>query len=319
MPDRPENIVPDEVAGDLESLVEGRGPFMEAEEAGLKREEDINRPDESDPQLQDDIDARQATVESRLAALEQSLAVGLPSVEVPVLFPDQNVEFGKTTAAFTSGATITLDPCDVDGNDTGEANVSVYVQADRTSAVVDIANAAIMQWERFDTRETGGVAGTLVASHGGLSQAWIDNGRGPMAKVSSHVFTFDIQANNAWQDVVTTVDFSNNYLLGVAYYDGGAPIVNGSPNQSAVQWFDIEASDFTANAPSHPGHIYKTGNTEPKDLLQVNYALFGDFNLRVGADGGLEARVENFLLQFSVTVWLLASGNLPQASAIVLD
>jgi len=35
------------------------------------------------------------------------------------------IRFGKPTAAYSSGSSLTLDPCDIAGNDTGEANVTV--------------------------------------------------------------------------------------------------------------------------------------------------------------------------------------------------
>lgn len=41
--------------------------------------------------------------------------------------------FGKPTGAFSSGDTITLDPCDVNGTDNGKANVTAYVQASKAS------------------------------------------------------------------------------------------------------------------------------------------------------------------------------------------
>jgi hypothetical protein len=43
------------------------------------------------------------------------------------------VFFGRPTSAFSSGATITLDPCDIHGTDSGQANRTVYVKADQSS------------------------------------------------------------------------------------------------------------------------------------------------------------------------------------------
>jgi hypothetical protein len=43
------------------------------------------------------------------------------------------VLFGRPTTAFSSGATITLDPCDIRGADNGQANRTVYVKADQSS------------------------------------------------------------------------------------------------------------------------------------------------------------------------------------------
>jgi len=48
--------------------------------------------------------------------------------------------FGKATANWTSGTTITLDPCDITGTDNGKANETVYVQASKASYT--IANSA---------------------------------------------------------------------------------------------------------------------------------------------------------------------------------
>ena len=43
------------------------------------------------------------------------------------------VLFGRPTSAFSSGVTITLDPCDIHGTDNGQANQTVYVKADQSS------------------------------------------------------------------------------------------------------------------------------------------------------------------------------------------
>lgn len=44
-----------------------------------------------------------------------------------------SIYFGKPTGAFSSGTTITLDPCDIHGTDNGLANVTVYVQPSQES------------------------------------------------------------------------------------------------------------------------------------------------------------------------------------------
>lgn len=46
---------------------------------------------------------------------------------------ETEVLFGKPTSAFSSGATIELDPCDAHGTDNDVANVTVYTQADQSS------------------------------------------------------------------------------------------------------------------------------------------------------------------------------------------
>jgi hypothetical protein len=47
--------------------------------------------------------------------------------------PDTRILFGKPTGAFSTGATITLDPCDIHGTDNGKANATVYVQPSQAS------------------------------------------------------------------------------------------------------------------------------------------------------------------------------------------
>ena len=57
MPLENDNIVPEDVAGEIELLVQGRGQFVDAEEAGLRREEDVEEADFDDPQAEDDVGA----------------------------------------------------------------------------------------------------------------------------------------------------------------------------------------------------------------------------------------------------------------------
>ena len=150
-----DNLIPEDVAGALEALVAGEGPFEDADLARLKDIEVAN----AFPVAADSPDS---DLEARIEALEQRTA---PRVERgPILLPDQNIEHGKVVGAFTSGTTLTVDPVDVNGNDTGEADLVIYVQADRTSATVSIADGAEVTWERFDTIEDDGTAGVLVGT-----------------------------------------------------------------------------------------------------------------------------------------------------------
>ena len=52
------------------------------------------------------------------------------------------IYFGKATANWTSGATITLDPCDIAGTDNGKANVDVYLKTSKASESVTTATIA---------------------------------------------------------------------------------------------------------------------------------------------------------------------------------
>lgn len=45
----------------------------------------------------------------------------------------EQIFFGKPTSAFSSGTTVTLDPCDIGGTDNGAANVTVYLKEDQSS------------------------------------------------------------------------------------------------------------------------------------------------------------------------------------------
>ncbi len=319
MPEKLDKIVPESVASDIELLVQGRGPFTDAEELSLKREEDISIPDPGDPQIEDDANAVQASVQARLAVLEQALLVS-QAISSPILLPDQNVEFGLATGGFTSGTTITIDPCDVDGNDTSEPNLVVYLRADRTSATETIANGAVLTWNRFDVRETGGVAGVLV---GGLGSS--TNGTGPSGRMTMTDYWFDCQGSEDWADVDSATDFANSNIISVAHYDAGAPTTVGDPSHAALTfWNALQAASKNyvgvhdiAEEYAHVGQGYFKSGTAVV-ILQFSVGAFGDFFLRVGADGLLEAKVENFAQRFYVRVTLLASGNLPVADAIVI-
>lgn len=75
-----------------------------------------------------DIDEQAANV------VERRLRDYSPPDSEPVMLDSgESVSYGKPTAEFTTGATITLDPCNVHGTDNGLANETVYVQADKTS------------------------------------------------------------------------------------------------------------------------------------------------------------------------------------------
>ena len=147
--------VPEDVQGELEKLVLGEGPFEDAEVLELLETES--------PEAEPEAPSREMEVEARLSALEQGL-LDVPGIPGPILLPDQNIEFGLADA-FSSGATVTITPCDMDGNVTGEDDVTVYVKADRQSATVTIDDQAVVTWMRFDERTTTGtVAGVLVGS-----------------------------------------------------------------------------------------------------------------------------------------------------------
>jgi len=50
--------------------------------------------------------------------------------------------FGKPAAAWSSGATITLDPCDILGSDNGLANVTAYLLPSQASDSIETATIA---------------------------------------------------------------------------------------------------------------------------------------------------------------------------------
>jgi len=81
---------------------------------------------------------------------------------MPVTSQGGNVEFGVPTAAFSSGDTITLDPCDENGNDNGEANVSVHLAADGSSVTHDFTTNDMLSFVRYDQADANGEDGVLI-------------------------------------------------------------------------------------------------------------------------------------------------------------
>lgn len=79
------------------------------------------------------------------------------------------LEHGKPTAAFKTGTTITLDPCDVDGEDNERDNVIVWLAADRATVETPYATSDILAFVRLpeafdedDDPDTANVEGILV-------------------------------------------------------------------------------------------------------------------------------------------------------------
>ncbi len=169
MPIPEDNLVPEDVTGELEALAQGDGPFTgpleDAEQKRLERLE-TSLAEEIDPTEADRLDRERLQILERLDALERVLPPRQLVVDDSELLPDQNVELGKTTGAFTSGATISITPCDQSKVVTGEDAVTVFLRADRRSATAVIANDALLTWERFDTRTDADVAGVLVGGAG---------------------------------------------------------------------------------------------------------------------------------------------------------
>ena len=166
MAERPENVVPDDVAGEMEALVQGRGPFTgplsDAEQKRLEQLES-SQTEEVDAAEVDRLEQERIRTQERLDTLEQYILSGTLAVQKPILLPDQNAEFGTNAAAFSGPATtISITPCDRAGVATGEDAVSVFLRADRSSATVTIAKDSVLTWLRFDTRTDAGVAGVLV-------------------------------------------------------------------------------------------------------------------------------------------------------------
>ena len=69
---------------------------------------------------------------SDLAAQIQAGKFKSPDTD-SALLPMPEILYGKPTGAFSSGATVTLAPCDINGTSTGEDNVTVYLQASQAS------------------------------------------------------------------------------------------------------------------------------------------------------------------------------------------
>jgi len=107
------------LADDMKTLVlTGEGPTIDESEFGPS----INWPK---PSFEEDGGAR-PFADERVDNLDAQIQAMKAKDEwpKPVLLPGDQILFGKPTTAYTSGATITLDPCDVHGTDSGEANVT---------------------------------------------------------------------------------------------------------------------------------------------------------------------------------------------------
>ena len=83
MPERPEELVPESVAGQLEALVQGKGPFEDAEEEFLLQSEAVDSPD-IEPEEVDRREQERIRTQERLDALEQAL-LSVPGIPEPLL------------------------------------------------------------------------------------------------------------------------------------------------------------------------------------------------------------------------------------------
>jgi len=90
--------------------------------------------------------------------------VGHVPTEQPgtLLAEGRAVEFGKPTSAFSNGATITLDPCDVDGTDNGAANVVVHTAFDEGSIKRPLATTDVVRFVRYDEPDASDVEGVMI-------------------------------------------------------------------------------------------------------------------------------------------------------------
>lgn len=102
--------------------------------------------------------------ENRLGIQRLALMIPRKEPEMELLpeVPGTDVEFGKPATAFTSGATITLDPCDENKVDNGKSNVVVHVAPDGSTQTVAYATTDMLRFLRYKKPDSDGVAGVLL-------------------------------------------------------------------------------------------------------------------------------------------------------------
>jgi hypothetical protein len=111
--------------------------------------------------------------------------------------------FGKPTASFTSGATITLDPCDVHGTDNGAANVTAYVQASQASySLTNSTSIGTGQIVPYTVGSDGSyyLVGTPVEV---VTAYQVDGATLKFQKKTRNVWTLATGSESGWVDVHT--------------------------------------------------------------------------------------------------------------------
>jgi len=227
--------------------------------------------------------------------------------------------------------------CKIVSNDTGGKYTVTQVFLTPATPAFSTANVGLSSVAAVDVRlRDTGVAGTTaypfmsVEAKDGGPVVVIDvssDGTAALANGQAVIktYVFDIQGDEAWADVDDTVNFNNTLVLGAAVYDAGAPVSGGSPvdddaGGNGVEWRHAPSgATWLAQTPGSQSNNYITGNTfVAKDIMRIVGYVRGDFHLRAGTDGALQAKSENFANRWHVLVSLWSSGTMPTSDPIVI-
>ena len=90
-------------------------------------------PDEGTPNAYDANGVETGAADAIVPFRQAQKSTGGRAYIIDACYAEPPILYGRPTGAFSSGTTVTLDPCDVYGADNGLPNRSVYVQASQAS------------------------------------------------------------------------------------------------------------------------------------------------------------------------------------------
>ena len=148
-------------------------------------------------------------------------------LDEPQVLALENAEFGYPTTAFTSGATITLDPCNQDGTDLASGStdhVKVHLHTDgETSVEVPFATSQILTFVRYEEPSSSGVDGMLIGMVGGTYASPKDatySGEHSEAKRVAGTTNWDRSSQGS------NDGYKESVVVGEAYYEAGTKTWN---------------------------------------------------------------------------------------------
>ncbi|GAF94509.1 unnamed protein product, partial [marine sediment metagenome] len=137
MPTDSTQSIPEDVQGEIESLIVGEGPMSDTDEAQYLRQEDADKPVLDDPQTQDDAELSLALLQTRIQTLEEASLTN-QVYEEPILLPDDVVEFGiPATDIVADSDVVQLIVTSISGEPIGDKDadpdqIAIYACDDRS-------------------------------------------------------------------------------------------------------------------------------------------------------------------------------------------
>ncbi len=239
-----------------------------------------------------------------------------------------DIEFGKPTANVTSdAATVTMQPCDKDGNSfASAAEVTVYVANDRQVQDLDArgwTTSTILSFIRFSpfVDDTPDIEGVLIG------EPLLDKYEDAAAQINDifrldKLYTFngdvgwttidtrDWRGRWIWITMVDSDTDIDEYADDdVEHWDSIAAAYAFQTTQPHA-WFQVLLfTDFQSEGGSAPQPI-------SRDIFSPGVLDSGDFFLRMKTDGNLEIMVENWAKQFSVRFSILSTAEPPTVESL---